>query len=340
MNSLATIFRLSTLAISGLILPSCWPVGGVSFIIDCAPQAVSTPHQISVSPTGALFSVGAATLRNYHTRWITRMSVDQGEHWSTVDDFSFSGLGSQANAIAFGPNGEAYVIGTASDSSQEHWIVRKSPLGGQNWSTVDDLPLPDSNIWTVSLIAGSDGGIYAIGNWNNWHGGATHWLARKSDPKTGLWATVDDFQPSGPSYPVPRTAVRDSNGNIYVAGILNGPSVVQGIVRKSADQGATWATINIPVSSIDGTDGGTFYMDSDSAGNLYLVTASSQKITSGYNYTWNFDWVVQTSPDGALTWNLSDDVFQSGASYQGTATLTGFGQGIPGHFFLIGSGSY
>lgn len=100
------------------------------------------------------------------------------------------------------------------------------------------------------------------------------------------WQTVDDFAPGGANAEAHGVAV-DPAGGVYVVGTANG----HGMVRYSADGGATWSTRD------DSATNGFNAITINRQGDLYVGGASG-----GH-------WIVRRSKDQGATWETVDDFF-------------------------------
>lgn len=100
-------------------------------------------YNIWVDPTGRLLAQGVGFDASDVARWVTRLSSDNGDSWSTLDDYSYlPGFESSANfnqtGIAVDNRGAWYSTGVGSDSVARRWVVRISTDQGASWSVVLD----------------------------------------------------------------------------------------------------------------------------------------------------------------------------------------------------------
>jgi len=100
---------------------------------------------IGTDEDGNLYVVGYGTTTsrgNHVYHWLVRKSTDNGNSWSTADDFQQGGSYypyPEARRFAMTPNGDLYVAGNIRDvQGIAHWIVRKNPRGRGTWATIDD----------------------------------------------------------------------------------------------------------------------------------------------------------------------------------------------------------
>jgi len=120
------------------------------------------------------------------------------------------------------------------------------------------------------------------------------------------WQTVDDFALADANAEAHGVAV-DSAGRIYVVGTANG----HGIVRYSADGGATWSTRDDFVyppqtNSQPGTNNLFNAIAINHQGDLFVGGASAAFV-GGVNAG---HWIVRRSRDQGVSWETVDDFFQ------------------------------
>ncbi len=222
--------------------------------------------------------------------------------WSSVDNFA---VDDTKDAAGYRPTsdklGNTFIVGYGTDSSNtEHWVVRKSADRGATWTTVEDFQL-NSNKGAIGLgiLSQPSGNLFAVGyaydalaNLN--------WVVRKSTDAGATWTTSEAFQLSAGQTATGDSITQDSAGVLYASGAAaDGTGMFHWIVRKSADSGTTWTTVDDfnAVSDKDAfAEGGV----SDSSGALYIVG-------NAMNSTFNSRWTVRKTVDGGTTWTTSDD---------------------------------
>ncbi|MFA6301771.1 MAG: hypothetical protein WC627_01385 [Legionella sp.] len=156
-----------------------------------------------------------------------------------------------------------------------------------------------------------------------------HWVVRKSTDGGLTWTTVDDYQlvaGANTTTDIEPAIGKDTNGNLYVAGIgFDASRVPHWIVRKSSNQGATWTTVDnfVTNGSVTIATGVT----ADANGNVYVSGYGSTKST-GYH------WFVRKSSNQGTSWTTVDDFqFSSGVVAEPSA-ITADNNGV-----LYASGS-
>lgn len=224
-----------------------------------------------------------------------------------LDNFYLkSGASARANSSMVDLNGNLFVAGSAyTASNTDHWVVRKSIDGGQTWTTVDDYQLVAGANTTTDIepAIGKDsrGNLYVAGIGFD-AAKVPHWIVRKSSNQGATWTTVDDFVTNG-KVTIATGVTSDANGNVYVSGY--GSTKSNGyhwFVRKSANQGASWGTVDdFQLSS--GVVAEPSAIASDNSGALYASGSASNR------------WVVRKSTNAGVTWSTVDN-------YQGTGGLS------------------
>ncbi|MGZ3697147.1 MAG: WD40/YVTN/BNR-like repeat-containing protein [Bdellovibrionota bacterium] len=116
----------------------------------------------------------------------------------------------------------------------------------------DDFSLaPGMGASTQVIALANDGsGVLYSGGYGLDAGAVRHWIVRKSSDNGATWKTVDDFQYTAGLNSEPAAIASTSTGDVYVAGYgLGSNGFKHWIVRKSADAGKSWSTIDDFVNS-------------------------------------------------------------------------------------------
>jgi len=268
------------------------------------------------SPTRPVYVAGTAyDSASWTNHWIVRRSTDGGANWSTVDAFTPGGFTTEADAITVDAAGNVYVVGVADyKTGNSYWTVRKG-VSGTAFSTVDSIPKGGgaigSAIAALAVFVHPTAGVFVAGQLgvvvNKFGGTAPEWAVRRSVNGGATWTTVDTFAFTNKSiYPADAHGIgADSLGNLYVVGTASAPTKPGGagyshwLVRKSADGGNSWATVdNYQPSSTGGYSAQAIVADSH--GNLCVA---------GYGSASNVPvhWIVRQSPGGTGIWSTVDD---------------------------------
>jgi hypothetical protein len=258
--------------------------------------------------------------------WFVRRGTDPGTTWATVDDFQDGGIyenSPMANGVAADQAGNVYVAGS---SAVYGWIVRKG-IGGLNFATVDSLAGSSANAVFVHPTAGvfvAGGGVLGTsttksGTVSNISG----WLVRRSTNAGATWSSVDGFTLSNGAKQAMAFGIgADALGNIYVVGFadsVSGKAVYSHwIVRKSADGGNTWTTVDNALSeprpSGYGPAAVAAAFGADTRGNLYVAGRD-------YGSSGALHWIVRESPGTTGSWQTVDDVPNANANAVATDAL-------------------
>jgi hypothetical protein len=172
--------------------------------------------------------------------------------------------------------------------------------------------------WGVPLKAhfASGIGLFVVGQTAaSANGYSQMWTVRRSLDGGVTWSTVDLYQPGGEGYISSANSVTsDALGNIYVVGRADVPQIIkpktytigQWIVRKSSDDGNTWANVDVLTVGA-GKIASAYGVGRDTAGNV-VVAGGYQDAQSVYH------WIVRR-PDLLGQWQTVDD-FQLASGYE------------------------
>ncbi len=270
-----------------------------------------------VDAGGNLYAVGMGWTNSVSRRstvttghWIVRRSADKGATWATVDDFSLA-LGRMAWALNFTTDsaGNLYVAGAANDGTAIRWIVRKSIDGGSTWFTADNFSYGANTTWGRGIVSTPDG-LFVAGFGDTLVVTSSkpkltvesyHWLVRKSVDGGASWATVDDFQYSPGNGTAAYGITADTAGGLYVvgqSGVYSSGTTPRWLVRKSANAGASWATVD------DFQSGGT---NSVARGAVVDALGNVCVIGQGREASGGYDWIVRKSDASGPAWSTVDD---------------------------------
>jgi len=100
---------------------------------------ISSARTLLFDGNGSFYVFGRGLDAGNVSHWLVRKSLNDGQSWSTIDDFQFA-AGQLAYAwSAFVDNfGSLYAIGFGFDSAPDlYWLLRKSTDKGSTWTTTD-----------------------------------------------------------------------------------------------------------------------------------------------------------------------------------------------------------
>jgi hypothetical protein len=231
-------------------------VGGANFSIVDQPVALTggwsaSANAVFVHPTAGVFVAGYGQIpwssgpkSGTSQGWVVRRSTDGGVTWSTVDAFHLlSTYDARPYGLGADARGNLYVVGTAigtgvltgkNKGNRWHWIVRKSPDGGNSWSTVDDYLFSMNGGSAASkFVADAIGNLYVAGMGNTTGGQTGNWIVRSSPGGTGTWTTVDNYvYAPGDSANWPWAIAMNASGNVFVGGELSEGNGWHWVVRR------------------------------------------------------------------------------------------------------------
>ncbi len=209
-------------------------------------------------------------------------------------------------------------------------VLAQVQLGAQTWQTVDDFQYASGKGASASgLGADALGNIYSVGSGRD-AANVSHALVMRSSDQGTTWQTVEDYNYlPGANTGFGRLGV-DPAQNLYAVGGVNlGTSNARWLVRKSADLGTTWQTVD-DFSYASGWVSAPQGFAADSSGNIYVagsvVTLSG--LQAGIDH-----WLVRRSRDGGATW-ATVDVYQ----YNGYSTAAIGVVSTPAGVFVAGFG--
>jgi hypothetical protein len=288
--------------------------GGDTWSADRLPHHVNT---IAVDSASGDLYIGGLTCTDIahdggcnHLAGITRKSADHGQSWNVVDTFSshplMSGETFGVNGIVVDGQGNVYAAGNANGA----WVVRVSRDHGISWRSVDVYQATASHQSTATAIAIDPTGRVFVAGYGTDSANRWRWIVRRSSDSGASWSSVDEYVLDGNSFAIPKAIATDSAGNVYVAGfeaafrpgVFYPPS--NGIVRKGADDGITWTTVDTSTTRRNAAV--VAAITTDAAGRVYAA---------GFDGT---HWTTKVSVDGGSSWSLLD-AFGGGWGAQGIA---------------------
>ena len=248
---------------------------------------------IALDSTGSIYVSGLSYANDgiQADHWYVRRSTDSGATWTTVDDFALAtvGTGYDDVGVAADAAGNVYV----SKANGQVWTVRKG-VGGTAFSTVDALP----NSLPKDIFVHPTDGIFVVGtsqvtikNQTSWA-----WLVRRSTDGGATWSNVDTYHLFS-SYSAVAMGIGANASGIYVVGRANNANSSHWIVRKSANGGNAWTTVDDYQLVADNSNQARC-IATDANGNLLVAGSGAGK------------WILRKSAGGTGPWTTVD-VFQN-----------------------------
>jgi hypothetical protein len=286
--------------------------GPLDDFVDPAAAALGGGNMTS-DPAGTLYT--AVETGSAPAHWQVRQGTSGGTHWTTVDDYAFTGSMQRSvtepNGVSSDAMGNVYVAGTVlyTNGGGQAWTVRKG-VGGTDFSTVDSYS-PQGYGAAQAVFAHPTAGVFAVGqadiiqtvvnNKKQHQYISTAWIVRRSTDAGTNWANVDTFQLSPGSYAIANGIGTDANGNLYVVGRAIAPNGYNNwVVRKSADGGSSWSTVDTFQPSSTNQAGARGFA-ADAYGNLFVAGFS---LTT---YGTVQDWIVRESAGTDTAWTTVED---------------------------------
>jgi hypothetical protein len=270
---------------------------------------------LAVAPDGALFAAGnrSATVSGRAFLW---QSLDSGPTWTEIDPWAGQSGTFLSLDVAAGNNGSIYLCGYLYGGGK--WIVRRGDRthGGINWTTVDSFAGTQAESICVRppTLAGQPDEVLVSG----FAGGL--WTIRRSADGGATWATVDSYSTGfsnagysgvaagleGSIYTVARNAksVTVTNWTVVrkkLVATVTTTTEYGWLVRKSANDGASWANVGYFANGWPGNGPITV----DNFGRVFVA---------GFNNTTPRTWLVRGSEDGGVTWVTTDSFLPPGTT--------------------------
>ena len=220
---------------SSMDTDSSWPMMD-NFLQDSA----SVCSAVACSPSENVFVVGQALGPNSSRRWLVRRSADQGQTWTTVDDFNgiwASAVATSSSMIIVSGRGGTLTNLSGGINADQPWTTRLSTDGGNSWTTVDSFQLAaDTHGWPKAAAIDQQGNLYLAGNAEISTGSfVTQWIVRRSVDGGQTWDTVDTLDNGGLSASA-ESLVVDASGKVFAAGRTSSGW----LVRVSTNGGTDW----------------------------------------------------------------------------------------------------
>ena len=296
------------------------PWRGRAIVADPAGDFISLAIDNSTSSSGPVSTA-------------VSLSSDTGLTWETVGS-----IPGYALKLTAAPDGTLYASGNRSATVSGHALVWCSLDQGATWTASNPWAGQPAALISMDLVAGNSGAVYLCGWVNGTYSGG-RWIVRKGQPTpTGLsWTTVDSFVGTQPN----SIAVRPGPSSQSDYLVVCGQAKSSWTVRRSADGGATWATVDAnPLGTAQGVtvgadgsiyvigrnwlvrksvNGGATWANVDSVANAQPAYGPSIKtdlfgrvFAIGWIGTTTRTWLVRGSGDGGATWITADSFLPTG----------------------------
>ena len=263
---------------------------------DSGGQTARTSSLLTDS-SGHLFS--SVYLDPNYNRWIVRKSTDHGKTWTTSD--SFQVVPDELNyalGMTEGAAGSILVAGVLANATQTRGAIRRSQDVGHSWSTVNDYLYPGSGDCKFYEVKKIGTALFSLGRCHD--GTTTHWLVLRSLDNGDTWTVVDFPHLDQPYYSKAFAITRANNGDLLALGIQDSSTSEHMLIRKSADGGTSWNTVD----DYQRTPG-----NPQAVGHI-MTTSKGAILANGWaleNGGTSARGLIRRSGDGGTTWNTTDD---------------------------------
>lgn len=287
-----------------------------------------------------LYSVGRETIDEAGNEVaIVRKSVNSGASWTTVDAYSESTWpGATYRGFGAGANGTVFAAGELWDGNPttgtKTWIVRESADGGANWATVDVFSQgpgakPSCGDIKVNPFTGD---VFAVGRWNASSNTGFYWLVRKRAGGASSFSEADRV--GAPPINDARAVGFHPTAGVFVVGRMgDGKNRALWTVRRSADRGVTWTTVDTFQDAAK-TDSEARGIAVSASGAIYVCGRAIQSVKGSLVN----NWVVRRSLNGGVTWTTVDRFGAGAAPYGiGETSATGITIAPSGAVFITGN---
>jgi hypothetical protein len=195
-------------------------------------------------------------------------------------------------------------------------LIGKITVSAQEWRTVDDFALAGGDAEAHGVAVDSAGRVYVVGTANG------HAIVRYSADGGTSWSTRDDFQYPSVTNSVFNAITINPQGDLFVGG-SSGYGRFHWIVRRSADQGVSWETVDDffqpMIGPEPGTNGSVYSLSSDAQGR---IIGAGLMIRTGPSYP---NWWVRGSGIEGTNWEAK---LLLPAAYGGVSQITWAGEDV------------
>jgi hypothetical protein len=275
-------------------------------------SAMTSGNQ-TIRVTDALGNTSDASVRVY--AWSAR----QAYQYSADED-------AQALGLALDASGRLLAAGAAISAASQRWVIQRSTNAASSWTVVDDYQLSSGQDSVARAVGVTGAGkYYAVGSGTS--GANAHWIARKSADGV-TWSASDDFELSAGADAAALAFGFDGSDSAYAAGYGSDGGDEHWLVRKSADEGASWSGVDDYQRVADQSARATAFAK-DGAGNLFVGGFAQD--ASGFPR-----WIVRKSVNDGSSWSTISD-FTYAASQP--SRVAGAAVDASGNVYVVGAGT-
>ena len=291
------------------------PYRGRAIVADAAGNFISLAIDDSTSSTGPVSTA-------------VNLSTNTGLAWQTVGL-----IPGYALKLTAASDGTLYASGNRTPTVSGKAFVWFSQDHGTNWTVSDPWTgqTQTNALISMDLAAAPSGAVYLCGY--IFAGGK--WVVRKGQPTSSslVWSTVDTFAGTQPN----SIAIRPGPAGQPDYIVVCGQSSSSWTVRRSADGGATWATIEAhgpgTAYSVAADMNGDLYVDGAITTNIITATNVTttivhhqQVVTTNYTTTSESGWLVQKSTNDGAGWTSVDFALNARPAYARSLMVDALGR--------------
>jgi len=289
--------------------------------VDAATPAAG--RDIVADPDGNFISLALDYTTTSAITDVSRSS-DHGVTWQTVGS-----IGGYALDLSAAPDGALFAVGNRSLTVSGRAFVWQSLDHGATWTEMNPWAGQTGTFLCLDVAAGNSSSIYLCG----YLLGGGKWIVRKGDRTTGgiTWTTVDNIAGTQAESICVRPAAVGQPDEILVSGSASGLWTI----RRSANGGATWATVASYSTGI--ANGGYSGVATGPAESIYAVgrlatttyvtnqTVIKKKVVTTVTPTTVYGWLVRKSSNNGATW-ANVDSFSNGSPGNAPIAVDAFGR--------------
>jgi hypothetical protein len=299
-----------------------------------SPGHAAIAQAMAADEAGDVFAVGYANNAANVQVGVVREKLAGSAAWTTVNVFSYAaGKPTTFRGVAVAPDGSLYISGGGTDGGgRGHWITLKSSNG--SLSTIDDF-VTSGQSEAAKVAVDASGDVFVAGQASYVRGNniTYNWVVRRRLAGQPSFTTADSFTNpgSGASASSVTTIAAGRAAGVYVVGsgtAANGSG--NWVVRKSADAGATWVTVDTFQLTANAGSNQPFAVTGDGTGNLFVAGACTDAASLLVMH-----WVTRNTGDGGATWQTSDNYRLDPAKNAGAV---GAGVDAAGSVYVAGWG--
>ena len=287
----------------------------------------SMPRTMASDSAGNVYAAGRATDSAGVNHAVIREQFSASSTWTTIEDTTSYAC---FRAMTVDGKGDVFVSTASNTGGPAGWIILERAAGQTAFSRVDAVTGGGE---VFGLTTDAAGNVFGAGEVAE--GGHNHWMVREWKAGTSGFATVDDYIGSDLNSYAYGIGIlpSGSSAGIYVVGVNWVPGSAYGVenwfVRKSANGGQTWATVDSFVYGPFASPGSVAYaVSGDRSGNVYVVGTCFDHATNTNH------WIVRKSGTGNVSsWSINDD-FQLSATRNAGANAVG--TDLAGNMYVAG----